>query len=179
MAEEVRDSFLDKRGIRTLWTAIQTLLAQKADWDDLDELTSQEDVAVAIAAALTDYLKKDLAAETYVSKTEASDEYLSKSEAKETYSTTEYVASEIAKALANDGGLSFEIVEYLPESGKKGVIYLVSKDSSDGGNDIYDEYIWVNDKFEHLGSTSIDLSGYWNQDNLTAISDEELEEILT
>ena len=55
-------------------------------------------------------------------------------------------------------GIEFQIVESLPTTGKKGVIYLVAHNPSD--KDIYDEYIWVTDKFEKIGNTDVDLSAY-------------------
>lgn len=64
-------------------------------------------------------------------------------------------------------GIEFQIVESLPTTGKKGVIYLVAHNNEDGNpahnpsdKDIYDEYIWVTDKFEKIGNTDIDLSAY-------------------
>lgn len=61
-------------------------------------------------------------------------------------------------ALGNITGIRFEVVENLPETGETGVIYLVPHEH--GQTDIYDEYIWVTDKFEKIGSTDIDLSEY-------------------
>jgi len=55
-------------------------------------------------------------------------------------------------------GFEFQIVQNLPTAGEKGIIYLVSH--SHGVEDIYDEYIWVTDRFEKIGSTDIDLSNY-------------------
>lgn len=49
-------------------------------------------------------------------------------------------------------------VEDLPETGVKGTIYLVPDAHSTG--DAYDEYIWVGDKYEKIGNTDIDLTGY-------------------
>lgn len=64
-------------------------------------------------------------------------------------------------------GIEFQIVESLPTTGKKGVIYLVAHNNEEGNpahnpsdKDIYDEYIWVTDKFEKIGNTDIDLSAY-------------------
>lgn len=64
-------------------------------------------------------------------------------------------------------GIEFQIVESLPTTGKKGVIYLVAHNNEDGNpahnpsdKDIYDEYIWVTDKFEKIGNTDVDLSAY-------------------
>ena len=47
----------------------------------------------------------------------------------------------------------------LPKTGVKGTIYLVPDEHSDS-NDTYDEYIWVTDKYEKIGNTDVNLSGY-------------------
>lgn len=60
----------------------------------------------------------------------------------------------------------FSVVNELPQTGEKGIIYLVAH--AHGTGDIYDEYIWVTDKFEKIGNTDIDLSSYVTNDKLTA-----------
>lgn len=67
------------------------------------------------------------------------------------------------------GGITsfeFRVVGELPTSGEAGVIYLVAH--SHGERDIYDEYIWVTDKFEKIGNTDVDLSQYAKKADLTA-----------
>lgn len=67
------------------------------------------------------------------------------------------------------GGITefeFSVVDALPKTGEKGIIYLVAH--AHGTQDIYDEYIWVTDKFEKIGNTDIDLSSYVTNDELTA-----------
>lgn len=61
-------------------------------------------------------------------------------------------------AISGITGVEFKVVEKLPTTGEAGVIYLVAH--THGTQDIYDEYIWVTDKFEKIGNTDIDLSGY-------------------
>ena len=70
-------------------------------------------------------------------------------------------------AIGGITGVEFRVVEALPETGEAGVIYLMAH--SHGERDIYDEYIWVTDKFEKIGNTDIDLSGYVTTE---ALSDE-------
>lgn len=70
-------------------------------------------------------------------------------------------------AIGGITGVEFRVVEALPETGEAGVIYLMAH--SHGTQDIYDEYIWVTDKFEKIGNTDIDLSGYVTTE---ALSDE-------
>ena len=60
----------------------------------------------------------------------------------------------------------FSVVDVLPKTGERGIIYLVAH--AHGTGDIYDEYIWVTDKFEKIGNTDIDLSSYVTNDELTA-----------
>ena len=64
--------------------------------------------------------------------------------------------------------LSFQVVATLPtEDIKTNVIYLVPSTTSSGQN-IYDEYIYINSTWEKIGSTSVDLSNYLAKDNTTA-----------
>ena len=65
---------------------------------------------------------------------------------------------EIASAVSGVTQIDYSVVEALPSTGKKGVIYLVANSGS--GNNIYDEYIYINSKFEKLGSREMDLSSY-------------------
>ena len=60
----------------------------------------------------------------------------------------------------------FSVVDVLPKTGEKGIIYLVAH--AHGTGDIYDEYIWVTDKFEKIGNTDIDLSQYAKKADLEA-----------
>ena len=69
-------------------------------------------------------------------------------------------------AIGGITGVEFRVVGELPTSGEAGVIYLVAH--SHGSQDIYDEYIWVTDKFEKIGNTDIDLSQYAQKADLTA-----------
>ena len=69
-------------------------------------------------------------------------------------------------AISGVTGVKFEVVDKLPETGETGVIYLVAHEHST--QDIYDEYIWVTNKFEKIGSTDIDLSQYAKTADLKA-----------
>lgn len=60
-------------------------------------------------------------------------------------------------------GIDVQVVSELPAQGTKGTIYLLPH--SHGTNDVYDEYIWVNQgnntyAYEKIGNTNIDLSNY-------------------
>lgn len=69
------------------------------------------------------------------------------------------------------GGAGFDaiVVQELPESGLKGVIYLVPSDGETP--DVYDEYLWIESTgtFELIGKTKVDLSGYATKEDLENI----------
>ena len=97
------------------------------------------------------------------------------------YQTSAQVSSAIQTALAGFTGIDFSIVASLPASGTKGVIYLVP--NSGNGDNVYDEYIWItvegNSKFEKIGTTQVDLSGYVQTTDLSAITNSEIDTIVT
>ena len=69
--------------------------------------------------------------------------------------------SAIAAAIAAVDHLSREIVETLPEnaSANKNVIYMVRREDGTG-QDVYNEYMYINGAWEIIGDTSVDLTGY-------------------
>ena len=70
-----------------------------------------------------------------------------------------YSKEEITSLLSNFRNISFKPVDSLPEAGEEQVIYLVPK--KDGVSpDIKEEYIYINDAWELIGNTSINLSNY-------------------
>lgn len=88
-----------------------------------------------------------------------------------------YTKTEVDNIISGITGVSFEIVQSLPQTGDAGTIYLVPQQ---GGSapDIYDEYIYVNNAWEKIGTTAIDLSGYWSKAELTAITTAEIDAIV-
>ena len=74
---------------------------------------------------------------------------------------------EIQEMINNASSLKKEIVDTLPQVGKEDIIYLV-KDSKGKENNIYLEYLWINGKFELIGSTDVDLSGYAKLEDILA-----------
>lgn len=77
---------------------------------------------------------------------------------------TNYATKEYVNNLAGTDGLSYEIVSALPETPETGKIYLVTMDEDVG--DIYDEYMWINEAWERIGSTSTDLSQYYTKEEI-------------
>lgn len=82
--------------------------------------------------------------------------------------TKDYVTEQISSL--GDMGFTPIVVTSLPTSNiKTNTIYL--KLSSDGsGQNIYDEWMYINNKWEQIGSTKIDLSDIPTQSDLDAIT---------
>ena len=92
------------------------------------------------------------------------------------YSTTEQMNSAIATAISETSHISRSIVDTLPQSGDEKIIYMVTNGKD--GNNSYDEYMWINDGFELVGSSDIDLSGYLQTSDIELMSVAEVREIL-
>ena len=80
--------------------------------------------------------------------------------------------------LAGIRSIEYEVVQSLPQSGEIGKFYLIKTSESDAGDDIYDEYIYVNDRFEKIGTKAMDLSGYLQESEIDEMSQETLAGIL-
>lgn len=67
--------------------------------------------------------------------------------------------TEIQQLISKSSTLKKEVVTSLPTTGKDDVIYLV-RDEKGKDNNNYLEYLWLNGKYELIGSTQVDLSDY-------------------
>lgn len=78
-----------------------------------------------------------------------------------------YTKAEIDKMFGDAGTVQVEAVDALPtEDIKENVIYLVPNGSE--GTNYYDECMYINNKWEVIGNTSIDLSAYATKEELEA-----------
>ena len=80
------------------------------------------------------------------------------------YAIKTEVTKEIAEAVSGIKGFEAQVVPSLPQTGEKGILYLVPNSGS--GQKLYDEYLWVNEKFEKLGTREIDLTAYAKKSEL-------------
>lgn len=73
--------------------------------------------------------------------------------------------SAIAAAIAAVGHLSREIVEVLPEAAEENVIYMILREGG-AGQDVYNEYMYINGAWEIIGDTSVDLTDYAKKEDI-------------
>lgn len=157
------DNYLNSARVGELWTAIKTALGQKADKSELDGYTTPDAVATAITSALTNYAT-NAGVQTAIATALAN------------YMTSAEVNTAITEAVAEAAHITVQVVDNLPETGAANVIYLVPNGST--GNNAKDEFMWIDSKWEKIGSTDVDLSGYWAKTDLMAMTAAELQAIL-
>lgn len=157
-----RETYLNSARVAELWATIQTALGKKADTTALAAYATPESVSAAIASTIADY-PDDAAVKTAIAAALAD------------YMTASEVNAAIASAVSESANIQFKVVEALPEAGEPNVIYLVPNAEDNG---IKDQSMWIDGGWVSIGNTQVDLSGYWNRDNLQALTAEELQAIL-
>ena len=160
----MEEKFLNSARVQELWAAFNTALAGKADLGDLDNYTTPDAVATAITSALSNYAT-NAAVQTAIAAALAN------------YMTSAEVEKAISDAVVEASGIRFEAVDVLPQTGEKNVIYLVPSGVS-AANNAKDEYMWLDGQWELFGSTAVDLTGYWTETSLRAMTADELQAIL-
>lgn len=182
---EITEKFLTKTDAASTYVA-QTAYDEKIkalEQADADNLTTAKEYAETKASEAQEAATtaaKTYGDETFVTKTV----YNAKVEAL-TQADTDNLAA--AKKYTDDAvgaitGFDFQIVDALPVQGTKGVIYLVAaKDDAnvDDATNEYDEYLWITDKFEHIGSTKMDLTGYLKEVDIAIITNDEIDQACT
>lgn len=73
-----------------------------------------------------------------------------------------YSKEEINSLIGQIKTINIQKVEELPTTGQDNIIYLVPKEGSE--NDVHNEYIYINNNWELIGSTQINLTGYATED---------------
>lgn len=82
------------------------------------------------------------------------------------FATTSEVNSLITSAIGNINSFEVSVVASLPTSDiDTHTIYFVSNSSS--GDSIYDEYMYINNNWEKIGSTAVDLSNYLQKTDIS------------
>ena len=75
-----------------------------------------------------------------------------------------YTKAQIDSKIAAIPTLSYQVVSELPTTDiSTTTIYLLARSSSSSQPDIYDEYLYINNQWEIIGSTSTDLSNYYTK----------------
>lgn len=170
-------NYLDENGVLYFWQKIKTVFAKQSD---LSALSTRVDDIVTTGGEpnVIDTIQVNGTAQTVTNKAvnisvPTNNNQLTNGAG---YQTSAQVQSAINSALSGITGIDFQVVQSLPASGVAGTIYLVS--NSGTGQNIYDEYIWVNNRFEIIGTTAVDLSGYVQSSDLVAVTNAQIDTIV-
>lgn len=181
-AQRVRDKYAEKKDIPTSLSSLQedsthqtVTNTEKTKWN---KVTSKVDKVSGKGLSTNDYTNADKAKVDAIppnpkytdtipdlsgyAKKESIPTKLSQLTNDKNFKTESEIQSMIEKA----SSLKKEVVTSLPTTGKDDFIYLV-KDPKGKDNNNYLEYLWLNDKYELIGSTQVDLSGYAQRTELT------------
>ena len=74
-----------------------------------------------------------------------------------------YTKTEVEQKINSAGHITRKVLgnaSQLPSTGVDNIIYMVPKSDNETGNDIYNEYMWINNKYEIIGNSKVDLSDY-------------------
>jgi hypothetical protein len=82
-------------------------------------------------------------------------------------------AAQVASAVSAAGHLTRKVVASLPTTGEDNVIYLVPATDVEDQN-AKDEYMWIESKWEKVGSSKTSLTGYVQETDLVAITEDEI-----
>ncbi|MDR2292583.1 MAG: hypothetical protein LBE11_03820 [Prevotellaceae bacterium] len=87
-------------------------------------------------------------------------------------------AADIATAISALNAVKISIVTSLPavNAAVANTIYFVPNTTS--ANDSYDEYMLINNAFEKVGNTAVDLSGYVQDSDLVEITSDEIDDLI-
>lgn len=81
--------------------------------------------------------------------------------------TETYSQEEVNTLIGQVATISIQVVDALPTTGEANVIYLVPHGGSTTSN-YYDEYLWINNTWEMIGTTQVDLSNYLTKSGLAS-----------
>lgn len=170
--------YLDLAGFQKLWSKVSSTFVAKEEGKGLFS-GKYEDLTGVPTKVSTFENDAD-----YTTKTEVADVYATKVENAKTLTDANAYTDEMVGAIV---GFDFQIVDALPDvsAGKKGVIYLIAAKEGDNvsaDNNIYTEYIFITNaegvgSYEMIGTTKMDLTGYLQEVDIVAITDEEIDAI--
>ena len=87
-----------------------------------------------------------------------------------------FSSSKIIELLSNISQFTVRIVQVLPATGETHVIYFVPIETgATSGNDVMDEYMWIEGEWKMIGSTRVDMTDYYTVEEMNGLLDAKLD----
>lgn len=77
-----------------------------------------------------------------------------------------YTKEEVLALIGNIGTVSIQKVTQLPETASNNIIYLVPREGPE--TDVHDEYLYVDNEWELIGSTQVDLNNFYSKEEINS-----------
>lgn len=148
---EIKKNVISATGGKGTWGSITGTLSDQTDLKTaLDNKANTSDIPTKVSDLTND--------SEFITKTvDNLTNYYKKSEI--------YTQEQVNTLISNVNSFNVEVVQTLPtENIDTHTIYLVPKEAET--NDNYDEYIYINNSWEHIGSTNVDLTNYYNKNEI-------------
>lgn len=86
--------------------------------------------------------------------------------------------TQVAKMISEARHMKTQVLTEKPTKGEANIIYLIGPKGS--GNNIYEEWLYVNDKWEKVGDTDtkVDLTGYIKEEDIQSITNTEINQAM-
>lgn len=167
-------SEIDK-DIANLQNDVESLETDKADKTEIPTKVSQlTNDSGFINTIPSEYITEtELIGKNYATKSEIPDvsEFIKKNvdDLVNYYKKSEtYTQTEINQLIGAIKTIQMKIVEKRPIVGESNIIYLVPN-SKTATENIYDEYVYIDNKWELIGSTQVDLSDYYTIEEINTL----------
>lgn len=178
--KKLKETFVKKTELEAIKAAIPKNVADLSDGESY-ALSSSIPTKVENLTDASDYAKKteiphsvdSLEGISAYAKITAIPKKVAELEDARDYVKMSELTEKIYKFVGDIKSVEFSIVETLPTSGEDSVIYLVYNPKAE--KDSYDEFIWIDDAFEKIGTTAIDLSGYVKSEDIIPITNAEID----
>lgn len=190
------DKYLNNTGLQYYHNRIKTVFADMDEFDDLKDTVQElvveggepnviESISVNGVAQTITNKNVDLDVPTLTSDLTNDSGFITNAVTDLTNYYTKsqtYTQSEVDSLIAGISSVDFQIVQSLPvQDISTSTIYLLA--NSGTAPNIYDEYVYINNNWEMIGTTAIDLSGYWTStsgesNSLIAITTSEIDNIV-
>ena len=159
-------AFLDDNGLLYFWQRVKVLLSNKVDAESgkglstedftTEEKTKLSGVSVGADANVIEAITVNGVAQAITSKSVNISVPLNNNQL--TNGAGYQTAAQVQALIAASGHITRTIIGKLPTTGDANTIYMVSKNGST--DDVYNEYMYINNAWELIGSSGADLSGY-------------------
>jgi hypothetical protein len=159
-SSDLVDGELEDGGLYLVETDVEDDDTSNVDLDNYYTKDEVDSKITNVSVDLSDYYTKNEVDEKIADNKVDLSDYYTKNEVDNQVASLEESLSGVIKR---------DIVSALPQDNiDNNTIYMVLKEN-ETENNVYDEYMYINDKWELIGNTEIDLTNYYNKNEVNSL----------